>query len=188
MYVSMTDEQLVTEALNDIEAFGALIDRYESRLMGYVLRISSFRVEEVEEILQEVFVKAWKNLRGFDSSLKFSSWLYRIAHNETISSFRKYKSRGQDQTVSWNPELFDFASDELEISAVLDVKTRAARVHAALEQLKPAYREILVLKYLEDQSYEEMSDILKKPMGTVATLLNRAKKAFKVNYNPLNDD
>jgi RNA polymerase sigma-70 factor, ECF subfamily len=179
----VSDEILVQKALQDVEVFGVLIDRYEIKLMGYVLRLSSFLVEEAEEIVQEVFVKAWKNLNGFDEDLKFSTWIYRIAHNETISHFRKARSRGQDKKVTFDVELFDFASEELDVSRKLDSETRAQMVHEALEHLSSKYRDVLVLKYLEDKSYEEIADIIKKPMGTVATLLNRAKKSFKQFYH-----
>jgi len=134
---------------------------------------------EAEEILQEVFVKVWKNLREFDGSVKFSSWIYRITHNETISAFRKSQSRGEKEQVSLDEDLFQIPSTELDISQTIDQKITAPIVHKILNGLSPKYREILVLKFLEDKSYEEISDILKKPMGTVATLINRAKKAFR---------
>jgi RNA polymerase sigma-70 factor (ECF subfamily) len=174
-----TDEQLVQKALDDVNSFGLLIERYEIKLMGYVMRISSFTVPEAEDILQEIFLKAWKNLRDFDSDLKFSTWIYRIAHNETISQFRKSRSRGHDKKVSFDIELFDLSTDELSISDKLTRKERASIVHEVLEALSVDHREVLVLKYLEEKSYDEISDILRKPMGTVATLLSRAKKSFK---------
>lgn len=177
---SHSDVQLVQKALSEnIDAFAELINRYEAKLMRYILRISHFSVAEAEEILQEVFLKAWKNLRDFDQSLSFSSWIYRITHNHTISQFRKAKSRGQDKTHSIEDQLFEIKSDDLELGEQLDKKELAKKVREALELLPKNYRDVLVLKYLEDKSYEDISDILKKPMGTVATLLNRAKKTFR---------
>jgi RNA polymerase sigma-70 factor (ECF subfamily) len=179
------DLHLVQKALlEDIDAFGELINRYQEKLQRYVLRISHFSVEEAEEILQEVFLKAWKNLRDFDQSLAFSSWIYRITHNHTISSFRKAKSRGQDKQVGIDDQLFHLKSKELELGEQLDKKIHAKKVREALEKMPENYKEILILRYFEDKSYEDISDILKKPMGTVATLVNRAKKKFRENYQP----
>ena len=177
--VQISDEELVKRSLKDVDSFGLLIERYESKLKAYIMRISTFSPAEIEEILQEIFLKAWKNLRDFDQSLKFSSWIYRIAHNQTVSSFRKYKSRGLDKDIPLDLTLYNIASSELDISEKLDQKTRAKVVCEILNSLPEKYREVLVLKYLEEKSYEEISDILKRPMGTIATLLNRAKKAFK---------
>ncbi|MCF7905733.1 sigma-70 family RNA polymerase sigma factor [Candidatus Gracilibacteria bacterium] len=174
-----TDEILVQKSLEDVTFFGELVDRFEQKLKYYILRISSFSEMEAEEILQEVFVKVWKNLREFDGSVKFSSWIYRIAHNETISAFRKSQSRGEKEQVSLDEELFCIPSGELDIPTSLDQKLTAPLVHRVLNGLPKEYREVLVLKFLEDKSYEEISDILKKPMGTVATLINRAKKSFR---------
>lgn len=180
---SVSDSILVKKALlEDMDAFALLIDRYQNKLHRYVLRISHFTVAEAEEILQEVFLKAWKNLKDFDQSLAFSSWIYRITHNETISSFRKAKSRGQDTKVSIDEELFHLSSKELELGDQLDKKIIAKKVQAAIEKMPEKYREVLILRYFEDKSYEDISDILKKPMGTVATMVNRAKKAFRSTY------
>jgi RNA polymerase sigma-70 factor (ECF subfamily) len=132
--------------------------------------------------LQEVFLKAWKNLNGFDVGLKFSSWIYRITHNETISTFRKSKSRGEDQKTNIEPELYENLPDDTHFVDEIDQKMTAAEVQAILKSLPENYREVLVLWFVEDQSYEEISDILMKPSGTVATLLNRAKKQFKETY------
>ncbi len=172
-----TDEKLVQLSLEDVDWFGLLVERYEERLKRYILRISSFPIETVEEILQDVFLKTWKNLNGFSGSVKFSSWIYRIAHNETISAFRKAKARGHDQQVELDEELF--IPDKNDFVREFDQKLTAHKIQKTLEQLPEKYREVLVLKFLEDQSYEEIADILHCPMGTVATLISRAKKQFR---------
>ncbi len=172
-----TDEKLVELALEDVDWFGLLVERYEPRLKRYILRISSFPIETVEEILQDVFLKIWKNLNGFSGSVKFSSWIYRIAHNETISAFRKAKSRGHDQQVELDETLF--IPDKTDFVKEFDQQLTAVKIKKTLEHLPEKYREVLVLKFLEDQSYEEIADILRCPMGTVATLISRAKKKFR---------
>ncbi len=183
----LPDEQLMERAIDDMACLGVLIERYQGRLMKYILRISHFSYEEAEEILQEVFVKLWKNLNGYDSSVKFSSWIYRITHNETISAFRKAKSRGDIDKIYGGHgggdddefDVFSVLSSDMDIESDVDQVLDGERVRGVMNQLSEKYREVLVLKYLEDRSYDEISDILKKPAGTVATLINRAKKAFK---------
>ena len=172
-----TDEKLVELALEDLDWFGLLVERYEARLKRYILRISSFPIETVEEILQDVFLKTWKNLNGFSGNVKFSSWIYRIAHNETISTFRKAKSRGHDSQVELDESLF--IPDTTDFVKEFDQQFTAQKIQQTLGYLPEKYREVLVLKFLEDKSYEEIADILHAPMGTVATLLSRAKKQFR---------
>jgi len=177
-----TDEYLAVNALQDMECFEALIERYEKKLLYYVLRISHFSAEEAEEILQEVFIKVWKNLNDFDDTLKFSTWIYRIVHNQTISSWRKAKSRGDTERAQLEPGLFDQIADEFDFITGLEAKFTAQKVKEVLEQLPEKYKAVLILRFIEDKSYEEISDILQKPPGTVATLLNRAKQKFKSLY------
>ncbi len=180
----LSDEVLMQHAPSDLSAFETLIERYEAKLLRYVLRISQVSTEEAEEVLQEAFLKAWVNIHSFDPSLKFSSWIYRIVHNETISLHRKHKSRGLDKKISIEENLFEIHDEAKDLETALDTKLQADAVRDCLNRLPKNYRDVLVLRYLEDQSYEEISDIIKKPIGTVGTLVNRAKKAFQANYNP----
>ncbi len=178
-HTSFSDEELVQKSLEDLDFFGELVDRYEGKLKTYIFRISAFSLEEAEEILQEVFVKVWKNLNDFSPDMKFSSWIYRITHNETISAYRKSTARGEDKKSELTDELFEITPSKIDLPSELDQKLTAELVHKILDGMPENYREVLVLYFLEEKSYEEISDILKKPMGTVATLLNRAKKSFR---------
>jgi len=172
-----TDEQLVEKSLEDIDFFGSLVERYEKPLLNYIFRISGFSLEIAEEILQEVFIKVWKNLHDFSAPMKFSSWIYRITHNETISTFRKTKSRGEQEQVELDENLF--LSDKTDFRKEFDQKVSSSSIKKTLSVMTEKYREVLVLRFFEDKSYEEMSDILQVPTGTVATLISRAKKNFK---------
>ncbi len=178
-YGEKTDEELAKLAQGDVLAFRMLIERYESRLKRYILRISSFSAEEAEEILQEAFIKIWKNIRGFDSGLSFSSWAYRIVRNHTISAHRKHVSRGRDKTSVIDDDLMRSLRADLDIESEVESSMMQEDIARKLKQIQKKYRDVLVLKYLEEKSYDEIGDILKKPPGTVATLLHRAKKAFK---------
>lgn len=173
------DDELVRLSLKNQDYFYCLISRYQDKLLRYIRRISSFTKEDSEDILQEVFISVYENLNDFNNTLKFSSWIYRIAHNKTISHWRKVKSR--PQTVSGDDEdsnLFEFITSDVDLAKELERKFSSKQVRTIVFSLDEKYRDVLILKFLEDKDYREISDILRKPMGTVATLINRAKKKF----------
>lgn len=174
---SMTDEELVILTRRDREIFAELMRRYEQKLLRYIRRIAGVNHEESEDILQESFIKMYQNLNGFDTGLKFSSWAYRITHNQVISTFRKNRARPQTTTI--DSELMETLASDLNSARETDQKLLRERIESALTGLEAKYREVIVLKYFEEKDYREISDIIQKPMGTVATLLNRAKKMLK---------
>jgi len=174
-----TDEELVAKTLENPEIYALLVERYEKKLLRYIMRILSGTKEDAEDILQDVFLSAYKNLNDFDQDLKFSSWIYRIAHNKVISHFRKVTARPKTMTYEGDSQLLNILASEEDIAKSLEKRHDAAEVRDVLDELDEKYREALVLKFLEEKDYKEISDILEKPMGTVATLINRAKKQFK---------
>lgn len=179
IHTEKTDEELVALTLKDENFYAFLVERYEDKLTRYILRISGGSKEDVEDTLQDVFISAYKNLNSFDSNLKFSSWIYRIAHNKVISHFRKITARPKTVTYEGDGQLLNILASDLDIAKDLERKYTAEEVKATLDKLDERYKEVLVLKFLEEKDYKEISDILEKPMGTVATLINRAKKQFK---------
>ncbi|MFZ2154307.1 MAG: RNA polymerase sigma factor [Candidatus Moraniibacteriota bacterium] len=179
------DSELVSLSLANQEYFYCIIARYERVIFHYILRISNSSKEDAEDILQEVFMSVYENLNEFDKSLKFSSWIYRIAHNKTISAWRKMKTRPKTIWTEEDQNLFNLISSDEDILGNLEKKCSAKEVQSALGELDERYREVLVLKFLEDKDYKEISDILKKPMGTVATLINRAKGQLREKLNNL---
>lgn len=172
------DLELVELVLSDTDYYACLVNRYIEALRRYVLRLGS-NPTDADDILQEVFLNAYLHLNDFDKKLKFSSWIYRIAHNQAVSAFRKSNVRPTVELSDlepWQEMVRDSCS-----GARFDQELLASRTKAILERLEPKYREVLVLKYFEDKDYSEMSDILKKPMGTIATLVSRAKRqVFKM--------
>jgi len=170
------DEELAYLTAENQSYFLCIMKRYEAPLMRYIRRISNFNFEESEDILQEVFIKVYQNINEFDDSLKFSSWIYRITHNHVISSFRKKKSRAEGAVLEITEDELNNISSSLDIIREVDEKINKEVLSRVLNNIDQKYREVLVLKFLEERDYKEISDIIKKPMGTVATLINRAKK------------
>ena len=174
----MSDKELVKRSLQDVDYFACIYERYEQKLIWYILRISSFSLEEAEDVLQEAFIKAWKNLNEFDENLKFSSWIYRIVHNTTITEWKKSRSKGQDKKQELDEEIFQNLPSSLDIEKEANQEFNKENIQKILQLMPKKYREVLVLKFLEEKDYQEISDILKKPSGTIATLINRAKRSF----------
>lgn len=173
-----TDEELVGLCLTDQFYFTQLIKRYERPLLRYVLRISNLNAEDAEDVLQEVFIKVYQNLNNFDRKLKFSSWVYRITHNEVISNFRKRKIRPQTLSTEFDEAIINNIATDFDIKNELDNKYLQGNINKVLSRIDYKYSQILILKYLENKSYQEISDILRRPGGTIASLLHRAKKQF----------
>lgn len=172
----LSDKEIVKKSLVDIEYFSCMYDRYELRLLRYIKRIALVNDEQAKDILQEAFIKIWRNLNDYDQSLKLSSWIYRIVHNETISYWRKQKSFGKDRQVTLDETLFKDVSINFEMNEDNEQKERLT--HEVLKLLPLKYKTVLVLKFMENMSYHEISDVLKIPEGTVATWINRAKNMF----------
>lgn len=172
----LSDREIVKKSLADIDYFTCLYDRYEQRLFRYVKRIALVNDEQAHDILQEAFIKVWRNLNDFDQSLKLSSWIYRIVHNETVSYWRKQKSFGKDRQVKPDDNLLKIDPDDFETNQ--DKEQKDMVTHDVLELLPLKYKTVLVLKFMEDMSYHEISDVLKIPEGTVASWINRAKNMF----------
>jgi len=176
--ISKTDEELVTMALENQDYFGCIVTRYERRLLVYIVRISGLSREDAEDVLQDVFIKIYVNLNSFDDKLKFSSWVYRIAHNEVINNYRKKKAR-PEKAMDLDDEFLNNLASDMRTDGHVDIQYLKENVEKVLVEMESKYREVLILRFWEDKDYSEISDILKKPMGTVATLLSRAKANFQ---------
>ena len=169
------DVQLVILSLDNQEYYYCLMKRYEIPLMNYIRKLSGMNQSDVEDVLQEVFILAYQNLNDYDRQFKFSSWIYRIAHNQTVSMLRKKTKNYQD--ISWDEhDLDQLVQSDFDIEQSLFQKMDYRNLLQNIDTLPLKYKEVLLLKFLEGKDYQEISDILRKPMGTIGTLINRAKK------------
>jgi RNA polymerase sigma-70 factor (ECF subfamily) len=174
-----TDQELVKSTLENRDNFLYIVNRYEKKLLYFILRISNVSVDEAQDLLQEIFIKVYKNINDFDNGLKFSSWIYRIARNHVISHHRKNKNKPILASAEVNEETLNNLAAEFDINNKIDHQILKEEINKVLEQVDEKYKEVIVLKYFEEKNYREISDIIKKPLGTVATYLNRGKKQFK---------
>lgn len=167
-----TDEEIAERVRSgDRDAYALLLNRYKDKLLRYVTSIVRDS-DQASHIVQDSLVKAYINLNGFNTKKKFSSWLYRIAHNESMNALKKYKKEVP------LPDGFDFESEE-DITKEFEEKETALYVEKCLDALPVLYSEPLSLYYLDGKSYEDISEILKIPKGTTATRIRKAKKLLK---------
>ncbi len=131
--------------------------------------------DELEDILQVVFIKAYKNLYGFNTKKKFSSWIYRIAHNEAVNHLKKYSK----ERISLDDIEYKIIDKKIDLNYKIDKELLKIEMEKHLSNIKLKYREPLILFFFEEMSYAEISDILRVPISTVGTLISRGKKILK---------
>ncbi|OGC46216.1 hypothetical protein A3J98_01885 [candidate division WS6 bacterium RIFOXYC1_FULL_33_10] len=173
----LSDLEIVENVKKDLNAYRYVIERYESKLLRYIQRILYISTEDAEDILQEVFLKAYRNINSYNPKYSFSNWIYRIAHNEAISFLRKKKitiSNTEDE------DIFDRIPSEEDIEDDFLESVKSSEVRDILSKLDQKYREVLVLRFFEEKEYNEISEILHISSGTVASLISRGKEKFKI--------
>ncbi len=176
----VSDEDIIPLLLQDRNVFGVLVKRYENSLSRYIRRIGVVSKDDREDVLQNIFIKTYRNIQSFDTTLSFSTWIYRIAHNEAVSFFRAKKVRPEGHLVEDGEDALAKLFDDTDFVELLYKKIQAVQIASHVEKLDQIYQDVIILRYFEDRSYTEISDILKIREGTVATLLHRAKKKLKV--------
>jgi RNA polymerase sigma-70 factor (ECF subfamily) len=164
------------------EAFRQLVLAYQRPVLTLILRMVHDR-ELAEDLAQEAFVKAHRALATYDPALKFSSWMFKIAHNTTIDHLRRKpletvsldepRSEGSDDRDAYE-RLADEASETPEAAVLRGDLGRALEL--ALGGLRREYREVMTLRFQEGLAYEEVAEILGLPLGTVKTFIHRARK------------
>lgn len=168
----MSDSELVGVVCSGSkELFSEIIRRYQSKLLRYATYILGDE-DSGADIVQESFIKTFVNLNSFDKNKKFSSWIYRIVHNEAINFLNKNKRQR-----SMNPEVEYDSGVNLEETYIKN--EIISHAHNCLGEMPLLYKVPLSLFYLEEKSYEEISYILRIPVATVGTRISRAKIIMK---------
>lgn len=174
-----TETEVVRRALQgDQDACRWLVETYERPVYSVILRMVRSPTL-AEDLAQETFIKAFRHLGSFDPQRKLSSWLFKIAHNTTLDHLRRKdletesiepdEGEAADRSSTWVDE--DTASPDQRIER----RDLAEAIEGAIGELPPRYREIVVLRYQEELSYQEIAEILDLPMGTVKTQIHRAR-------------
>lgn len=187
--LTITDAELVAQALEgSAEAYRQIVKRYERPLLSLIRRMVRNQ-ELAEDLAQEVFLKAFRNLGRFDAGRKFSSWLFKIAHNATIDHLRRkqlplvpLEQSSSDGDETW--EVLPAPAAE-EPDQVAERAEAMRGLSAALARLKPHDREILLLRFQQGLAYHEIVEVTGQKMGTVKIQLHRARKRLAVELEEL---
>ena len=158
----------------DRDAFGELVEQYRDNVYRLAYRMCG-NAYDADEAAQEAFVAAWRALPNFRGDAKFSTWLYRLTTNAAIDVMRREK---RHQTVG-DGEMIEVADDADSPQETVERTEQQEAVQKALATLSEEYREVLLLRYMEELDYAEIAEVLQLPSGTVKSRINRAKAALK---------
>ena len=184
--VEQDDWLLVAASKNgDQEAFAQLVQRYQRLVFNLVYRMLQ-HYEEATEITQETFLAAWQGLPSFRGDARFPTWLYRIAYNCSLKQLEMRKRDRALQVALEAKKTLENANDEQRENAELDARDRQILIQEHLSQLPAKYRIVLILRHLQDMTYEEMAEILTMPIGTIKTHLFRARNLLKKRLQSIN--
>ena len=159
----------------DAEAFAELLEAYQGPVYRLALGMG-LSPHDAEEVAQETFVAAWRGLPNFRGDSKFFTWLYQLTSHAAIDFLRREKRHGNTVELAECPEIND--GEDLPEEVAEKQEDREA-VAAAMQELTPEYREILLLRYMQELDYDEIAAVLFVPAGTVKSRLNRAKAQLK---------
>jgi RNA polymerase sigma-70 factor, ECF subfamily len=180
------DLLLVAASKNgDQDAFAQLVQRYQRRVFNLVYRMLQ-QYEEATEITQETFLAAWQGLPSFRGDARFPTWLYRIAYNCSLKQLEQRKRDRALQVALETEQVLEDASNETRANAEIDARDRQALIQEHLSHLPAKYRIVLILRHLQDKTYEEMAEILTMPIGTIKTHLFRARNLLKERLQSIN--
>ncbi|MEH7414741.1 RNA polymerase sigma factor SigW [Neobacillus drentensis] len=166
----------------DQDAFGEIVELYKNSVYQLCYRMLGNR-HEAEDIAQEAFIRAYVNIKSFNQDLKFSTWLFRIATNLCIDRIRKKKPdyyldaevAGTEGLTMYSQISSDSPLPETEVEGLELQET----VQKEILKLPEKYRSAIVLKYMQDMSLNEISEILNLPLGTVKTRIHRGREALR---------
>lgn len=184
---SLEDDKFVKRAIEgDQDAYKDLMDKYQKPLYFHVLKMVRNH-EQVEDLVQEAFMKAFNNLNSYNTNYAFSTWLYRITTNHTIDYLRKKKLKTtsiNDPVKTKDGEMEIQISDDAETDRDIIRKERKKIIHNAINDLPKKYRRVIEMRHLQELSYQEIADQLDLPLGTVKAHIFRAREML---YKELKD-
>lgn len=178
----MTDEQLVDRVKNgDRDAYRQLVERYQAYVFSTILRMVRQR-QLAEDLAQETFLQAYRSLPGFDGRSRFSSWLYRIAHNKAIDWSRSRAKKEQ----SGETELQDVYKTDDSVEDEVVIRDISRRLRQLISKMPPHYRDVLSMYFEQELSLGEIAEQLRVPRKTVQTRFIRGKKQLFQKWQEVN--
>lgn len=175
------ETQLVEKSMDgDLDAFEELVLLFDKKIYNYCLRMTNNR-SDAEDLAQEVFLKAYKNLKNFRNDSKFSTWIYRIAYNTCIDNYRKKRLKllPLNKIIDEEQQEISIPSpDPLPEEQVIS-NEKYSLIKECIAQLKPRYKSVIILRDIHNYSYREIAEILDIPIGTVKSDISRARALLR---------
>lgn len=172
-----TDEELIAKFQNgDNYAFDLLVKRYKDPLFNFIYRFLG-EAQEAEDIVQETFLRLFKNKHYYKEIARFSTWIYTIAGNLAKTELRKRKRRklfSINQFMSTEKD-YDIPDESTNPEREADSQITDAIIQEAIDKLSPKFKQVILLRDIQGFSYEEIADIVRIPLGTVKSRVNRAR-------------
>jgi RNA polymerase sigma-70 factor, ECF subfamily len=178
---TLADGELVLTAVSGREAaFEELVCRYQRPIASYVYRMVG-DYDAALDLTQEVFIKVYNSLSRYRSEFKFSTWIYKIAHNTAIDHLRRHTVRDQIMTTGGDGTRSEIAVESRRLTPEQESEReeRRSEIESVVQSLPAAYRELIVLRHSHDLSYDEIAEVTGLPLGTVKNRLFRAREAMR---------
>lgn len=172
-----SDEELIERFQNgDLYAFDLIVKRYKNQLLNFVYRFLG-NAEEAEDLVQETFLRVYRNRKAYQKVAKFSTWIYTIAGNLAKTELRKRKRRKffSISDLGYNEKDYDISDEAYNPEKDVDGRMKEEIIHREIEALSPKFREVIILRDVQQLSYEEISQIVNIPLGTVKSRVNRGR-------------
>src|SRR4029453_10720977 len=181
---SVSDRELVASAGSGAEgSFEELVRRYQRPISAYVYRMVG-NYESALDLTQEIFIKVYSSLQRYRSEFKFSTWIYKIAHNAAIDHLRRTATRKQSLIMGPENDQFDLPVESTRPSPEQESerKERRGEIESVVRALPANYRELIILRHSQDLSYEEIVEVTGLPLGTVKNRLFRAREMMRQQF------
>lgn len=172
------DEEIVRLVQSGrFDFFSVLIERYEDKIRRYSRKFLADH-EDINDVLQDIFIKTYENIQSFDTKRKFSSWLYRIAHNELVNALKK-KKRKPLPLFDLDTFFPQYLRSNDTLNQQIDRQDIRKIIDKCLDKLELKYREPIILYYFEGLNYKEIADVMQIPVSTVGIRIKRAKETMR---------
>ena len=181
---SANDSDLVATAINGQEgSFEELVRRYQRPISAYVYRMVG-NYESALDLTQEIFIKVYASLRRYRSEFKFSTWIYKIAHNAAVDHLRRSSTREQSLIHGSEGDQFELPIESRRLSPEQESerKERRVEIESVVRALPANYRELIILRHSQDLTYEEIVEVTGLPLGTVKNRLFRAREMMRQQF------
>jgi RNA polymerase sigma-70 factor (ECF subfamily) len=181
---SVADRDLVATAVSGVEgSFEELVRRYQRPIAAYVYRMVG-NYESALDLTQEIFIKVYSSLERYRAEFKFSTWIYKIAHNAAVDHLRRSSTREQSLVAGTESDSFELPieSSHLTPEQESERKERRGEIESVVRALPANYRELIILRHSQDLSYEEIVEVTGLPLGTVKNRLFRAREMMRQQF------